>query len=172
MFPMALSAILDRMNKRPKKTCPRLNNMRTGLRKSDSLAFIIHQLRTPITSTRWFLELLESPSVGKLNAEQRTHLRDLKEINSYMRELVDTLLDITSIDWLEEFLLKNARTFLFVTHDRAFARRLSNRVAELDRGKLYAFDCVYDAFVRRREELLAAIEAAKPPVPPRLLRPP
>jgi ATP-binding cassette subfamily F protein uup len=65
-------------------------------------------------------------------------------------------LDLDAIGWLEEFLLKNARTFLFVTHDRAFARRLSNRVAELDRGKLYAFDCGYDAFVRRREELLAA----------------
>jgi signal transduction histidine kinase len=86
------------MNKRPTKTCPRLNTTRTGLKKNDSIAFIIHQLRTPITSTRWFLELLESPSSGKLNAEQRTHLRDLKEINSYMRELVDALLDITRVD--------------------------------------------------------------------------
>ena len=33
-------------------------------------------------------------------------------------------LDIDTIIWLEEFLLKNVRTVLFVTHDRAFARRL------------------------------------------------
>jgi len=65
-------------------------------------------------------------------------------------------LDIESIEWLEGFLLKQVRTLLFVTHDRAFARRISNRVAELDRGNLYAFDCGYDAFVARREELLAA----------------
>jgi ATP-binding cassette subfamily F protein uup len=65
-------------------------------------------------------------------------------------------LDLDAIGWLEEYLLKNVRTFLFVTHDRAFARRLANRVAELDRGRLYAFDCGYDDFVRRREELLAA----------------
>jgi ATP-binding cassette subfamily F protein uup len=65
-------------------------------------------------------------------------------------------LDIESIEWLEGFLLKQVRTLLFVTHDRAFARRVSNRVAELDRGSLYAFDCGYDAFVARREELLAA----------------
>ncbi|MFH1023459.1 MAG: ATP-binding cassette domain-containing protein [Planctomycetota bacterium] len=65
-------------------------------------------------------------------------------------------LDIDSIRWLEDFLLKQVRTLLFVTHDRAFARRISNRVAELDRGNLYAFDCDYDAFVTRREELLAA----------------
>ena len=65
-------------------------------------------------------------------------------------------LDIESIEWLEGFLLKQVRTLMFVTHDRAFARRISNRVAELDRGNLYAFDCGYDAFVARREELLAA----------------
>jgi ABC transport system ATP-binding/permease protein len=65
-------------------------------------------------------------------------------------------LDIDTIVWLEEFLLKNVKTFLFVTHDRALARRLSNRVAELDRGRLYTFSCDYDTFTARREELLAA----------------
>ncbi|HTP64194.1 MAG TPA: ATP-binding cassette domain-containing protein [Geobacteraceae bacterium] len=65
-------------------------------------------------------------------------------------------LDIDTIAWLEEFLLKEVKTFIFVTHDRAFARRLANRVAELDRGRLYAFSCGYDEFVARREELLAA----------------
>lgn len=65
-------------------------------------------------------------------------------------------LDIETILWLEEFLLRQVKTLLFVTHDRAFARKLANRVAELDRGRLYAFSCGYDAFVERREELLAA----------------
>ena len=65
-------------------------------------------------------------------------------------------LDIDTIVWLEEFLLKNVKTMLFVTHDRAFARRLANRVAELDRGRLFSFPCTYDVFVERRDELLAA----------------
>jgi len=65
-------------------------------------------------------------------------------------------LDIDTIAWLEEFLLRNVKTFIFVTHDRAFARRLANRIAELDRGRLYAFPCGYDDFMARREELLAA----------------
>ena len=65
-------------------------------------------------------------------------------------------LDIDTILWLEEFLLKQIRTLVFVTHDRAFARRLANRVAEIDRGRLYAFDCAYDQFVERRESLLEA----------------
>jgi len=65
-------------------------------------------------------------------------------------------LDIDTIVWLEEFLLKEIKTFLFVTHDRAFARRMANRVAELDRGRLYSFSCTYDAFVERRDALLEA----------------
>ena len=65
-------------------------------------------------------------------------------------------LDIETILWLEEFLLKSIRTLVFVTHDRAFARRLANRVAELDRGRLFAFPCSYDQFVERREALLEA----------------
>jgi ATP-binding cassette subfamily F protein uup len=65
-------------------------------------------------------------------------------------------LDIDTILWLEEFLAKSVKTVLFVTHDRAFARRLANRVAELDRGRIYAFSCGYDEFVERREALLEA----------------
>lgn len=65
-------------------------------------------------------------------------------------------LDIDTILWLEEFLAKSVKTVLFVTHDRAFARRLANRVAELDRGRIYAFACGYDEFVERREALLEA----------------
>jgi len=65
-------------------------------------------------------------------------------------------LDINTILWLEEFLARSVKTVLFVTHDRAFARRLSNRTAELDRGRIYAFSCGYDEFVERREALLEA----------------
>jgi len=65
-------------------------------------------------------------------------------------------LDIDTILWLEEFLHKQIKTLVFITHDRAFARRLANRVAELDRGRLYAFNCSYDQFVERREALLKA----------------
>ncbi len=65
-------------------------------------------------------------------------------------------LDLDTILWLEEFLLKQVKTVLFVTHDRTFARRVANRTAELDRGRIYSFACGYDEFVQRRDELLAA----------------
>jgi len=45
-------------------------------------------------------------------------------------------LDIESITWLEEFLLRHVPTLFFVSHDRMFLRRLADRIVELDRGKL------------------------------------
>ncbi len=70
-------------------------------------------------------------------------------------------LDIDTILWLEEYLRRRVKTFLFVTHDRSFARDLANRVGEIDRGSLYAFSTGYDEFIRRREELLEAEEKAR-----------
>ncbi|MGX8717826.1 MAG: ATP-binding cassette domain-containing protein [Desulfovibrio sp.] len=67
-------------------------------------------------------------------------------------------LDISTICWLEEYLARQSRTLLFVSHDRAFARRLSSRVVELDRTRLYSYGGGYDTFLDRREERLHAEE--------------
>lgn len=69
-------------------------------------------------------------------------------------------LDIPSVEWLEEFLLRDGRTLLFVTHDRAFLQRLSTRIAEIDRGQLRSWACDYRTFLERREAVLAD-EAAR-----------
>lgn len=63
-------------------------------------------------------------------------------------------LDLDGIEWLETYLRRYCRTFLFVTHDRDFLRRLATRVVELDRGRLYDWRCDYDTFLRRKEEWL------------------
>jgi ATP-binding cassette subfamily F protein uup len=65
-------------------------------------------------------------------------------------------LDLDSIVWLEDFLLRYCRTFLFVTHDRAFLRKIATRVIELDRGHLSDWNCDYDTFLKRKAEALQA----------------
>jgi ATP-binding cassette subfamily F protein uup len=67
-------------------------------------------------------------------------------------------LDVEAILWLEEYLLSSSSALLFVTHDRAFLRRLANRVVELDRGNLRAEAEDYETFLRRREAALEAEE--------------
>ncbi len=67
-------------------------------------------------------------------------------------------LDIESILWLEEFLLEAKLTLFFVTHDRAFLRKLATRIVELDRGRLAGWACDYDTYLARKEEVLEAEE--------------
>lgn len=67
-------------------------------------------------------------------------------------------LDIDSIAWLEEFLLRQVKTLVFITHDRMFLRRIATRIIELDRGKLADWSCDYDTFLKRKADLLAAEE--------------
>jgi ATP-binding cassette subfamily F protein uup len=47
---------------------------------------------------------------------------------------------------------------MFVTHDRAFLRRLATRIWEVDRGRLFDWSCDYDTFLARKADALAAEE--------------
>lgn len=67
-------------------------------------------------------------------------------------------LDLESILWLENFLLKAGPTLFFVTHDRAFLRKLSTRIVELDRGRLTSWACDYDTYLERKGAALEAEE--------------
>lgn len=67
-------------------------------------------------------------------------------------------LDLESILWLENFLLKVRPTLFFVTHDRAFLRKLSTRIVELDRGSLTSWACDYDTYLERKGAFLDAEE--------------
>ncbi|MFO0934277.1 MAG: ATP-binding cassette domain-containing protein [Planctomycetota bacterium] len=61
-------------------------------------------------------------------------------------------LDVPSIQWLEEHLLEREKATLFVTHDRAFLRRLATRILELDRGRLTSWPGDYENYLRRQQE--------------------
>jgi ATP-binding cassette subfamily F protein uup len=67
-------------------------------------------------------------------------------------------LDLDAIEWLETFLGRWDGTLLFVTHDRAFLRRIATRILEIDRGRVFDWSCDYDTFLARKEEALAAEE--------------
>jgi ATP-binding cassette subfamily F protein uup len=65
-------------------------------------------------------------------------------------------LDIEAIEWMESFLIDRGVTLLFVTHDRAFLRRLATRIVELDRGRLVDWGIDYDTYLGRKEVALSA----------------
>lgn len=79
-------------------------------------------------------------------------------------------LDITTIVWLEDFLLKYEKALMFVTHDRAFLARLSTRIVEIDRGQLFSFACNYTTYLERRQAMLEAEEKERQEFDKRLAR--
>ena len=64
-------------------------------------------------------------------------------------------LDIEAITGLEDFLAEYPGAVLFVSHDRAFLKRLATRIIELDRGQLTSWPGSYDDYLRQKAEQLA-----------------
>jgi ATP-binding cassette subfamily F protein uup len=63
-------------------------------------------------------------------------------------------LDIDAITWLEEMMLDFDGALLFISHDRAFVRRLATRIVELDRGQLRVWPGNYDDYVLQKRAAL------------------
>ncbi len=60
-------------------------------------------------------------------------------------------LDVDTIVWMEGYIRRHVKTVLFVSHDRAFAQRIANRIIELDRGRLTPYNCDYPTYLKRRQ---------------------
>ena len=70
-------------------------------------------------------------------------------------------LDNDMADWLEEILKKRTGAVLMVTHDRYFLDSVSNRIIEIDKGKIYSYDENYSGYLKlkaEREDSLLASE--------------
>ena len=67
-------------------------------------------------------------------------------------------LDIDTIIWMEDFILRHVKTLLFITHDRAFLKKVAGRILELDRGRLVSYDTDYTTYLKERQAALAVEE--------------
>ena len=73
-------------------------------------------------------------------------------------------LDSDMVMWLEQFIKGFKGELLVVTHDRYFLDNVTNRIVELDKGKLYSYDTNYSGFLElktQREEDLRSTEAKR-----------
>jgi ATP-binding cassette subfamily F protein uup len=64
-------------------------------------------------------------------------------------------LDNDTIDWLEEYLNSKKGSIVMITHDRYFLDRVTNRIIELDKGRLFSYDGNYSTFLEKKMERLA-----------------
>lgn len=59
-------------------------------------------------------------------------------------------LDNDTIDYLENMLKNKKCALAMVTHDRYFLERVTNRIVEIDQGKLYKYEGNYEAFLEQK----------------------
>jgi ATP-binding cassette, subfamily F, member 3 len=61
-------------------------------------------------------------------------------------------LDIESIQWLEDFLVNNAKAVMVISHDRAFVDNITNRTIEVTMGRIYDYKVNYSHYLTLRAE--------------------
>jgi len=65
--------------------------------KDELLSIVSHQLNTPITSVKWYLEMLLDGDSGELNEEQKKQLMTMQGVTADLVDLVGMILDVSRI---------------------------------------------------------------------------
>lgn len=68
-------------------------------------------------------------------------------------------LDLEMTEWLEDYLKRNNRSLLMVTHDRYFLDRVCNEIIEIDNRQLYRYNGNYSYYLEKRQERMDAASA-------------
>ncbi len=61
-------------------------------------------------------------------------------------------MDIESIQWLEDFLINNAKAVIVISHDKTFVDNLTNRTIEVTMGRIYDYKTNYTHYLQLRRE--------------------
>ncbi len=61
-------------------------------------------------------------------------------------------LDIESVEWLEDFLINQAKAVIVISHDKAFVENVTNRTIEVTLGKIYDYKAKYTHYLELRKD--------------------
>ncbi len=61
-------------------------------------------------------------------------------------------LDVEMVEWLEDYLTRSQLAVLLVTHDRYFLENITEKIIELDQGKLFIYEGNYSYFLEKKAE--------------------
>ena len=72
--------------------------MELDLAKTNFIATVSHELKTPISAIKFSLQLLENEKTGTLNDEQRVLIKSCEEDADNLLKLVSELLNLTQVE--------------------------------------------------------------------------
>ncbi|MBQ1930990.1 MAG: ABC-F family ATP-binding cassette domain-containing protein, partial [Lachnospiraceae bacterium] len=105
--------------------------------------------------TRLGITDFEQPA-GQLSGGQRKRLALISVLLSPADILIldepTNHLDNAMADWLEDYLKKWRGALIMVTHDRYFLDSVSNRIVEIDKGKIYSYQTNYSGFLELKAQ--------------------
>ncbi|WMW78520.1 ABC-F family ATP-binding cassette domain-containing protein [Flavobacterium sp. 20NA77.7] len=61
-------------------------------------------------------------------------------------------LDMESIQWLEDFLINQAKAVMVISHDRTFVDNITNRTIEVTMGRIYDYKAKYSDYLELRKD--------------------
>jgi len=61
-------------------------------------------------------------------------------------------LDMDSIEWLEDFLINQAKAVMVISHDRTFVDNITNRTIEVTMGRIYDYKAKYSHYLELRKD--------------------
>lgn len=103
--------------------------------------------------------------VGALSGGQRKRVALVSALMSDTDLLIldepTNHLDSQMAEWLEDYLKRFRGAIVMITHDRYFLDSVTNRIVELDKGKLYSYQANYEGYLKLKAERLDMAAAAE-----------
>lgn len=81
-----------------KKKLSEKTKKRGGYKLTESVSIVSHNLKTPLSAIKGYLEVLLSEDLGNLNERQEEYLKDMLENTKQMITLVKDILDVARIE--------------------------------------------------------------------------
>lgn len=117
-------------------------NVEIAQAKTDFATIASHQLRTPLSIIKWYIDYVISGDAGELNDEQKKYLSEVYNNNEKLIELVNAMLDVSRIE-MGNFAIEPEATDIIKIAESV----LSKFYPEIEKKKI-SFEKKYDDFPR------------------------